>query len=96
MNYQEREGKKTFPQSGWKGLSRVTKDAGVGEVLVTCEVRASDVYEAGDYAGSLGTVRKYGARPAWMWLIPRHKGLLALPLSASTHLLLSFDLHIRR
>lgn len=65
-------------------------------MLVTCEVRASDVYEAGDYAGSLDTVRKHEARPAWMWLIRGHRGLLALPLSASTHLPLSFDLRIRR
>lgn len=61
MNYQEREGKKTFLKSGRKGLLWVTKDVGVDEVLVTWEVRASDVYEAGDHAGSLGAVRKYEA-----------------------------------
>lgn len=79
--------KENLPESGRKWLSR-----GVHEVLVACEARASDVYEA----GSLGTVRKQEARPAWMWLIRGHTGLLARPLSASTHLLLSFDLHIRR
>ena len=51
----------------------------MNEVLLTCEVRASDVNRAGDCTGSLGTVRKSEARPAWMWLICLHTGLLARP-----------------
>lgn len=65
-------------------------------MLVTCEVRASDVNKADNYVGSLDTVRKYEVRPAWMWLICSHTGLLALPPSLLEHLPLSFDLHVRR
>ena len=52
-------------------------------MLVTCEVKASDVNKADNSIGSLDAIRKYEARPAWMWLTCLHTDLLALSLSAS-------------
>lgn len=94
INYPRREEKKTLTKSSKKWLSQVTKDLRVNEVLLTREVRASDVNKPGNCMGSLGTVRKSEARPPWMWLICLRTGVLARPLSASTHLpfLLTFTL----
>ena len=39
--------------------------------------------QADNYTGSLDTVRKHEARPAWMWLTCLHTGLLTFPPSAS-------------
>lgn len=43
----------------------------------------SDVNKADNDIGSLDTVRKCEARPAWMWWASLHTGLLAFPASAS-------------
>lgn len=56
VNYPVREEKKTFPASGKKWLSWVTKTLEMNEVLLTHEVGASDVSKTGDYRGSLGAL----------------------------------------